>query len=137
MYDLEHNKVAALDYRKGYLLKYLPEDKWWKQNSIKGIELRFGLENGDPAKAYTLYFDDKNVHFLLGGATGAGKSVAIDCAMQTMLHEYASDELQLVYIDLKNAEVAKYTKDGICLIPHCIIAAGTTDGEYCHVLTVR
>lgn len=131
MYDLEHNKVAALDYRKGYLLKYLPEDKWWKQNSIKGIELRFGLENGDPAKAYTLYFDDKNVHFLLGGATGAGKSVAIDCAMQTMLHEYAPDELQLVYIDLKNAEVAKYTKDGICLIPHCIIAAGTTDGEYC------
>lgn len=48
-----------------------------------------------------------------------------------MIHEYAPDELQLVYIDMKNAEVAKYTKDGYSLIPHAIIVAGTTDGEYC------
>lgn len=130
-YALEHNKMAALDYRKGYLYKYLPEDKWWKTSGVKGINVRMGLENGDPAKPTLLYFDDKNVHFLLGGATGAGKSVAIDCAMQSMIHEYAPDELQLVYIDLKNAEVRKYTENGRCIIPHCLIAAGTTDGEYC------
>lgn len=128
---LKNNKIKALDYRAGYLLKYLPEDKWWKKSAIKDVNVRLGLMNGDPSKPGVLYFDDKNVHFLLGGATGAGKSVAIDCTMQSMIHEYAPDELQLVYIDLKNAEVAKYVKNGICQIPHCLIAAGTTDGEYC------
>lgn len=130
-YDLENNKSPALDYRKGYLLKYLPEDQWWKKDSIKGVNIRLGLEGGDPSKPYCLRFDDKNVHFLLGGATGAGKSVAIDCTMQSMLHEYATDELQLIYIDMKNVEVSKYTKDGVSLIPHALIIAGTTDGEYC------
>lgn len=130
-YALEHNKRGALDYRKGYLLKYLPPEKWWAGPSTKGINIRFGLEDGDPAKAYLNHFDDKNVHCLLAGATGAGKSVAIDCTLQSMLHEYAPDEFQLVYIDMKNAEVAKYTRDGVSLIPHAIIVAGTTDGEYC------
>lgn len=130
-YAVENNKIKALDYRSMYLDKYLPKDRWWKSDSIKGVNIRMGLQNGDPAKPTLLYFDDKNVHFLLGGATGAGKSVAIDCAMQSMVHEYPTDELQLVYIDLKNAEVKKYVKDGICTIPHCLIAAGTTDGEYC------
>lgn len=130
-YALEHNKRGALDYRKGYLLKYLPSEKWWVSPSTKGINIRFGLENGDPAKAFLNHFDDKNVHCLLAGATGAGKSVAIDCTLQSMLHEYAPDEFQLVYIDMKNAEVAKYTKDGVSIIPHAIIVAGTTDGEYC------
>lgn len=130
-YALENNKQKALDYRKGFLLKYLPENTWWTKSSTKQINIRLGLVDGDPSKAYLHYFDDKNVHFLLGGATGAGKSVAIDCTLQTMIHEYAPDELQLVYIDMKNAEVAKYTKDGYSLIPHAIIVAGTTDGEYC------
>lgn len=130
-YALENNKQKALDYRKAFLLKYLPEDTWWAKSSTKQINIHLGLVDGDPSKAYLHYFDDKNVHFLLGGATGAGKSVAIDCTLQTMIHEYAPDELQLVYIDMKNAEVAKYTKDGYSLIPHAIIVAGTTDGEYC------
>lgn len=130
-YALANNKQKALDYRKGFLFKYLPESTWWTKDSIKQINIHLGLVDGDPSKAYLHYFDDKNVHFLLGGATGAGKSVAIDCTLQTMIHEYAPDELQLVYIDMKNAEVAKYTKDGYSLIPHAIIVAGTTDGEYC------
>lgn len=130
-YALEHNKRGALDYRKGYLLKYLPQEKWWTTSSVKAINIRYGLEDGDPSKAYTLAFDDKNVHCLLGGATGAGKSVTIDCTMQNMLHEYAPDEFQMVYIDMKNAEVAKYTKNGYSMIPHALIVAGTTDGEYC------
>lgn len=130
-YNLANNRQKALDYRSGFLLKYLPESTWWTNDSIKQVNIRLGLVDGDPSKAYLHYFDDKNVHFLLGGATGAGKSVVIDCTLQNMLHEYAPDELQLVYIDMKNAEVAKYTKDGYSLIPHAIIAAGTTDGEYC------
>lgn len=131
IYDLENNKPRALDYRSGFLEKYLPKEKWWTKSSTKAINVHLGLEEGDPAKPIELHFDDKNVHFLLGGATGAGKSVAIDCTMQTMIHEYAPDEFQMVYVDMKNVEVAKYTRDGVSLIPHAIIVAGTTDGEYC------
>lgn len=130
-FDLEHNKPKALDYRKSYLMRYLPPEKWWKQSSISGINIRMGLQDGDPSKPYTLRFDDKNVHYLMAGATGAGKSVAIDCAMQSMLHEYAPDELNLIYIDMKNAEVAKYTDKGVSIIPHALIVSGTSDGEYC------
>lgn len=130
-YDLKNNKPRALDYRKSYLMRYLPPEKWWKTSSISGINIRMGLQDGDPSKPYTLRFDDKNVHYLMGGATGSGKSVAIDCAMQSMLHEYSPDELNLVYIDMKNSEVAKYTDQGISRIPHALIISGTSDGEYC------
>lgn len=131
LYAFEHNKVKALMYRKSFLSKYLPEEKWWTGSSIKGTNIRVGLVDGDPEKPYLLSFDDKNVHFLMGGATGAGKSVTIDCILQSMCHEYSPEELQLVYIDMKAAEAAKYVKDGYSTIPHCIVLAGTEDGEYC------
>lgn len=128
---VNNKRINALDYRKAYLDKYLPADRWFTQNSIKGINIRPGLVDGDPSKPFTHSFCDSEVHFLLGGATGAGKSVAIDCMLQSMIHEYAPDELQIIYIDMKNVEVSKYTKDEYSLIPHAIILAGTTDGEYC------
>ena len=56
-FDLEHNKPKALDYRKSYLMRYLPPEKWWKQSSISGINIRMGLQDGDPSKPYTLRFD--------------------------------------------------------------------------------
>lgn len=130
-YALKNNTIKALDYRGSFLKKYIPEDTWWTYNSTKGVDIRLGLEEGDPSKPTVLHFNDGNVHFLLGGATGSGKSVLVDCLIQSIVHQYGPEEVQLVYIDMKNMEVGKYAKDGYSILPHVIVLAGTTDGEYC------
>lgn len=131
VYDSINNKPKTLELQKGYIDKYLPRENWWKTKTIKEVNIRLGLQDGDPSKPYRDNFNDQNVHFIVGGATGSGKSVALDVGLQNLIHEHAPDELQIVYLDMKNAEIAKYIQDGRCVIPHAIIAAGTTDGEYC------
>lgn len=130
IYDLENNKPKALDFYP-FMTKYTPPDTWWKGNSTKGVNIRPGLVNGDPGRPDIYTFGDANVHMLMAGATGAGKSVTIDCTLQYMLHEYPPSELQMYYIDMKVVEARKYTKNKICTLPHVKVISGTSDGQYC------
>ena len=130
-YALENNKPTLLDYRGKFMDNVLPSDKWWTGNTTKGVRVRVGLRDGDPAKPEYIHFNDSDAHFLTTGSTGSGKSVTIDTIMLTMMHEYPPDELTIVYLDLKNSEVAKYTKNEASLLPHAKVLAGTSDGEYC------
>jgi hypothetical protein len=117
----------------------------------------YGLENGDPTRGLNVApeIGDANVHALLGGATGAGKSAAINQLLISLICMYPPSELQIVYIDFKNVEAAKFTKGydlktnewytpekeqalresetyytRLSRIPHLRIISGTTDGEY-------
>lgn len=148
-------KDSGIDYKKKFADKYIPEDKWWTWDTISGINLHFGLENGDPTRGLPVTVGDANVHALLGGATGAGKSATINQTLVSLITMYPPSELMLVYIDFKNVEAAKFTRgyinesnewmdpaveEGykkreeyytrISRIPHLKIISGTTDGEY-------
>lgn len=129
----EHSKDKGLDYKTGYQEKYLPRDKWWTYNTIKGIDLRFGLVDGDPEKPYHITLGDAPVHGLMIGATGAGKSVTINDVVANLIIMYPPTELSLVMVDFKNIEFSFYSDPEthtFSRLPHARVLAGTTDGEY-------
>lgn len=147
---IETSKDSGIDYLKAFASKYIPEDKWWTYSTLKGVQLNFGLADGDPSKGFPMYLDDKNVHCLMVGGTGAGKSVAINQMLMTLCCKYSPKELELVMVDFKNVEFSTFSrqadtgilKDGTelptirsvemfkSIIPHAKVLAGTKDGEY-------
>lgn len=155
--ELEEFKDSGIPYDVKFGDKFIPREKWWTWDTIKGIKMPFGLEDGKPDRGLNvaLSLGDGNVHALLGGATGAGKSAEINQHMISMLCMYPPSELVMVYADLKNVEAAKFTRGfdnltskwlsaededklrkkeeyyvRISRIPHLQLIAGTTDGEY-------
>ena len=154
---LANYRDSGIMYGEKYGDVFIPRDKWWSWDTIKGILMPYGLENGDPTRGLNVspMIGDANVHSLLAGATGAGKSAAINQILISLITMYPPSELQIVYIDFKNVEAAKFTRGYDLVddrwmtaeeedsykkneayylrrsrIPHLRIISGTTDGEY-------
>ncbi|MBW1727801.1 MAG: DNA translocase FtsK 4TM domain-containing protein [Deltaproteobacteria bacterium] len=72
---------------------------------------------GDPVVAEL----DRMPHLLIAGATGTGKSVALNAMICSLLYKSTPDEVKLIMIDPKRIELSHY--DGI---PH-LIAPVVTD----------
>lgn len=125
--DKDRNSSALL-YEDGYRKKYIPDNKIWTYSTLKGIDLRFGLIEGDPEQPAVYTLNDANVHMLMGGQTGAGKSATLNEILANMLYMYSPEQLELVMVDFKNIEFKMYTDE--YAIPHTSIIAGTKDGEY-------
>ena len=145
-----NSKIDGIDYFSAFQTKYVPKDKWWTYSTKKGVALKFGLADGDPSKGYDMYLDDKNVHCLMVGGTGSGKSVTINQMLMSLCAMYSPNELELVMVDFKNVEFSTFSrqadtgilKDGTelpkirsmeerkSIIPHARVLAGTKDGEY-------
>lgn len=125
-------KPVGILYKPSFADRYLPREKWWQENTDKGIKLNFGLQDGDPAKGFALELGDANVHGLCVGATGAGKSAFNNQLIASLVTRYAPSALELVMIDFKNIEFGSLVnkKTHISRIPHARIIAGTKDGEY-------
>lgn len=130
IHSLRNYKDRGIAYKAAFADKYIPREKWWTWNTIKGIDLHFGLEDGDPSKGYVIQLNDGSVHMLCGGATGAGKSALISSLEASLITMYPPSELEIIYIDFKNSEASKLTRNGRSIIPHFRIISGTTDGEY-------
>lgn len=133
---IANSKDGSIDYFTSIQEKYIPREKWGTWSTNKGIDLNFGLADGDPSKGFPMVLGDANVHLLMAGQSGAGKSAAINQMLLSLLCKYSPKELMLVMIDFKNVEFSTFTKpdpksDGkLSIIPHARIMAGTKDGEY-------
>ena len=58
----------------------------------------------------------KGPHYLIAGATGSGKSVALHVMIVSLLMRYSPEELKLVLVDPKSVEFRKYDH-----IPHLLV----------------
>ena len=100
----------------------------WFNKSQKNVFLRFGYENGDSRYMSHYAVGDGNVSAIMGGATGQGKSVALNNMIFNAALEYPPWELDLVMSDAKVVEFKKYAQ--FTPLPHISAIAATSDTDY-------
>lgn len=100
----------------------------WFGDSSKGVYVRFGYLNGDSRYPCDQRLDDKDIHMLLAGATGHGKSVTLNAGIYGVAMEYAPWEVNLTMCDAKIVEFRKYVGDE--LLPHVSSIGATGDADY-------
>lgn len=100
----------------------------WFNTTMKGINIRLGYDKGDSALPSAIELGDDVVHMMLGGATGAGKSVALNTVICNLLIEYPPWELDIYLGDFKKVEGARYANR--MSTPHMKIVAATGSTEF-------
>jgi S-DNA-T family DNA segregation ATPase FtsK/SpoIIIE len=97
-------------------LRELLESKDWRNTSAK-IPIALGKD----VYGKTLVADLAAMpHLLIGGTTGSGKSVCINCVLMSFLFRFTPDELRLILIDPKQVEMQVYNA-----IPHLVVPVVT------------
>jgi S-DNA-T family DNA segregation ATPase FtsK/SpoIIIE len=103
------NKVAVF-------LRELLESRDWRATHAK-IPIALGKD----VYGQTLVADLAAMpHLLIGGTTGSGKSVCINCILMSLLYKFTPDELRLILIDPKQVEMQVYNR-----VPHLVVPVVT------------
>ncbi|MDM4719922.1 FtsK/SpoIIIE domain-containing protein [Micromonospora sp. WMMA1363] len=125
----EHLGAAV---RQGAALRFadlLPERRW-VGSSASGLRTQLGWAGRDPV---TVAFDDATPHWLVGGRTGAGKTVFLLDVLYGLAARYSPAELQLYLLDFKEGvsftEFVPTGRDPSWL-PHARAVGIESDREY-------
>lgn len=112
------------------------EERMWMNKTLTGINLRPGNLNDDRDKFNPIRMCDDNVHGLIAGRTGSGKSVFINALILSLITEYAPWELNLYLADFKKVELSRYMNNAdeanrnIPFTPHVNACAATSEIRY-------
>ena len=131
---------AAISKQKPDTLSYadfvkvaIPDSEMWKHNADDYIDIYPGFGNGDPTdfKPYTVG-KDGDVHALVVGGTGAGKSVFLNQMIISIAKKYHPKDLELWLIDFKGSEFSFYLNNEAhpFALPHIRACLCTSDGAY-------
>ncbi len=100
----------------------------WFNSTDEGICLRPGYMNGSVTSLTPVILGDNNVHMLIAGRTGGGKSATLDSLLLNAMTEYPPWELSFVLIDFKKVELSRYMNK--TNEPHVRILAATDEKSY-------
>ena len=100
----------------------------WFNTTMKSVNIRPGFARLDSAYPASLPLSDAPVHAILGGTTGAGKSVLLNSIIVSLLYEYPPWELDLILADFKVVELSRYANR--IPTPHVSIVAATESVEF-------
>ena len=76
----------------------------------------------------SIQLGDQNVHGLIAGRTGAGKSVFLNTLIHNLLTEYSPWELDIYLADFKKVELSRYLTK--YKTPHINTVAATSEIRY-------
>ncbi|MBP3200992.1 MAG: hypothetical protein J6M39_05045 [Lachnospiraceae bacterium] len=131
------NPIAAFEnkiceFKKIHVKK--PSNNIWINRSVNGINLRIGDFDNDNCKQNPIVLGDENVHGVIVGRTGAGKSNLLNNIILNLITEYAPWELDLYLVDMKKVELSRYMDiDEITkryLTPHVVTLGATSEVRY-------
>ncbi|WP_239133380.1 FtsK/SpoIIIE domain-containing protein, partial [Rugosimonospora africana] len=107
----------------------IPE-QLWTESSVDGLRTAVGRSGPAPVE---LAFDDATPHWLIGGRTGAGKTVLLLDVLYGLAARYSPDELALYLLDFKEGisftEFTPTARDP-SFIPHARAVGIESDREY-------
>ncbi|MFY1616706.1 FtsK/SpoIIIE domain-containing protein [Micromonospora sp. WMMD736] len=125
----EHVGVAARRADELPFAALLPERRW-AESSANGLRTVVGRAGATPL---TVAFDDVTPHWLVGGRTGAGKTVFLLDVLYGLAARYSPAELQLYLLDFKEgvsfSEFVPTGRDPSWL-PHARAVGIESDREY-------
>lgn len=113
-----------------------PED-FWALSGNEFVHLEPGFVDGDPSRPdYYTVGNTGDVHGLIAGTSGSGKSVFINHLIATMTKRYGPNDLRLWLVDFKGSEFSFYlkTEDNPETLPHIDACLCTSDPEYSKTL---
>ena len=111
-------------------------DRMWMNKTLTGINLRPGNLNDDRDNFSPIRMCDDNVHGLIVGRTGSGKSVFINALILSLITEYPPWELNLYLADFKKVELSRYMNNAdeenrhMAFTPHVNACAATSEIRY-------
>lgn len=105
-----------------------PYGPMWFGDAGEGIRLCSGYRNGDSRYIGDYRLGDANVHGILAGSTGQGKSVTMNAYIYGMCYAYAPWELNLILCDPKIVEFKKIALN--MPMPQVKAVAATEDIDY-------
>ncbi|MBN2243811.1 MAG: DNA translocase FtsK [Acidobacteria bacterium] len=107
-------------HRETIMLRELLESDAFLKSQSR-LTLALGKQiNGNPIVTDLV----KMPHLLIAGATGSGKSVALNCMITSILYKAAPEEVRFIFIDPKRLELGLYAD-----IPHLLTPIVTDPAE--------
>lgn len=100
----------------------------WFGDATSRCTLRCGYVDGNSSKMCTQTIGAEDIHMILGGATGQGKSVTLNSIIFGFCTEFAPWEIDLTLCDAKIVEFKSYALQHP--MPHIRRIAATEDADY-------
>lgn len=105
-----------------------PFGEMWFGDCSKGIQLLCGYKNGDSRYPCNVFLGDADIHGILAGATGQGKSVTLNSIIYGANYVYAPWELSMVLCDAKIVEFKSIAMNNP--MPQILAVSATNDADY-------
>ena len=105
-----------------------PFGEMWFGDATEGVVLLCGYENGDSRHPCKEALGDKNIHAILVGATGQGKSVTQNALIYGANYIYPPWEVNMVLCDAKIVEFKSIALNNP--MPQVTAVAATGDADY-------